>query len=100
MASAGEKRLEDAQICYDTHEFHFCKQDEEKKQKPCVSIETWWNVDDPHQQFCEAQEGVSGVLIGVIVGVACLAGLALLVLLVFLGVLVDLGWVQGPTLGS
>ncbi len=35
-----------------------------------------------------AQEGVSGILIGVIVGVASLAGIALLALLVFLGVLV------------
>ena len=41
-------------------------------------------------KFCEAQEGIGGVLIGVIVGVACLAGLALLALLIFLGVLVDL----------
>lgn len=31
------------------------------------------------------EEGISGVLIGVIVGVACLAGLALLALLIFLG---------------
>lgn len=41
----------------------------------------------PNSQFA-AQEGVSGILIGVIVGVAGLAGIALLALLVFLGVLV------------
>jgi F0F1-type ATP synthase assembly protein I len=93
-----EKRLEDAQSAMTRLNFTFASRT--RKNTLCISREHDETLMTCTNKFCEAQEGISGVLIGVSVGVACLAGLALLALLIFLGVLVDLSWVHSPTLGS